>query len=119
MTRSFGTTKQSPSPQHHSPAALRWPPREIQLSWAKVSGMTRARPARTSANRARLPNIWVMFLSLAGPAADQITHTLLGSRIAPVADINSARGFVDNSTVGAGLRPRRRINPLIWKYKPK
>jgi hypothetical protein len=30
--RSPGITKQSPSPQHHSPAALRWPPREIQLS---------------------------------------------------------------------------------------
>src|SRR5262245_42116745 len=94
MTRSFGTTKQSPSPQHHSPAALRWPPREIQLSWAKVSGITRARPAKTSAHRARLPNIWVMCLSLSGPGDDKITHTLLGSRLAPVADINSARGCV-------------------------
>src|SRR3954469_13652264 len=43
MMRSFGMTKQSPSPQHHSPAALRWPPREIQLSWANVSGMTSAK----------------------------------------------------------------------------
>src|SRR5215510_1725933 len=33
FTLSPGTTKQSPSPQHHSPAALRWPSREIQLSW--------------------------------------------------------------------------------------
>src|SRR5262245_16505118 len=35
-TCSVGTVKQSPSPQHHSPAALRRPPREIQLSWAGV-----------------------------------------------------------------------------------
>src|SRR5215471_13493818 len=76
MTRSFGTTKQSPSPQHHSPAALRWSPRLIQLSWAKVSGMTKARPAKTSANRARLPNIGLrpFRFRCPGPAADQVTH---------------------------------------------
>ena len=49
-------------------AALRWPPREIQLSWANVSGMTRARPAKTSANRARLPNMGTS-LSLSRPGS--------------------------------------------------
>src|SRR5262245_61011323 len=57
MIRSFGMTKQSPSPQHHSPAALRWPPREIQLSWAKVSGMMMTRVAKMSASRARVRNM--------------------------------------------------------------
>src|SRR6266568_9630143 len=100
ITRSFGMTKQSPVPQHHSPAALRWPPREIQLSWAEVSAMTNARPAKTSASRARLPNMGTS-LSLSRPGTPQITHTLLGSRIAPVADANCARGIVENATKGA------------------
>src|SRR2546430_11968853 len=77
MTRSFGTTKQSPSPQHHSPAALRWPPREIQLSWAKVSEMTKARLAKTSANRARLPNMDTS-LSLSRPGS-RSSHVLIVS----------------------------------------
>src|SRR6266550_2880669 len=46
-------------------------------------------------------------------------HALLGSRIAPVADKHSARGFVDKLNRGTRLRSGRRINPLIWKYKPK
>src|ERR1700751_732265 len=57
MTRSYGTTKQSPVPQHHSPAAWRWPPGEIQLSWAEVMGTTRTKLAITSTSRARLPNM--------------------------------------------------------------
>src|SRR5437763_1090236 len=102
-TRSFGTTKQSPVPQHHSPAALRWPPREIQLSWAEVLETTKARLAKMSASRARLPNMDQVSLSLSRPGTRQITHTLLGSRIAPVADANSARGIVDNDTLRIGL----------------
>src|SRR5262249_37070758 len=38
---SFGTMKQSPAPQHHSPAALRLP-RLIQESWARESPRTHA-----------------------------------------------------------------------------
>src|SRR6266705_2367975 len=34
---SVGTVKQSPAPQHHSPAALRNPPRLIQVSCADAS----------------------------------------------------------------------------------
>src|SRR5262249_45431509 len=44
ITRSFGTMKQSPAPQHHSPAALRWLPRLIQESCARVSRPTHAVP---------------------------------------------------------------------------
>src|SRR5258708_8696549 len=103
MTRSFGTTKQSPSPQHHSPAALRWPTREIQLSWANVSGMTRARPAKTSANRARLP--------IMGTSLSLSRH---GSRSnhAPVADMHSARVFVDKLNRGGGCATPSANQPL-------
>src|SRR5262249_44078827 len=77
--------------------------------------MTKARPAKTSASRARLPNMGTS-LSLSRPGTRQITHTLLGSRIAPVADANSTRGIADNATEGV---THRRINPLIRKYKAK
>ena len=55
---------------------VRWSPRLIQLSWAKVSGMTKARPAKTSANRARLPNIGLrpFRFRCPCPAADQVMH---------------------------------------------
>src|ERR1051326_2111183 len=36
-TFSLATVKQSPAPQHHSPAALRNPPRLIQVSCADAS----------------------------------------------------------------------------------
>src|SRR6266540_3900509 len=57
-----GTTKQSPSPQHHSPAALRCPPRWIQLSWAEAGEMRRRtasceRISETSSDRAKHRNM--------------------------------------------------------------
>src|SRR6266436_5903761 len=105
-TRSFGTTKQSPVPQHHSPAALRWPPREIQLSWAEVLGTIKARLAKISASRARLPNIGSSPFRCPGLAIGQITQTLLGSRIGQVAHANSALVIVDNDTLRIGLKDR-------------
>jgi hypothetical protein len=62
--------KQSPSPQHHSPAPLRSAPREIQLSWAAVSAATRRKDAKASASRRQYPNIgWPL---IADPGTDAI-----------------------------------------------
>src|SRR5215472_10041462 len=57
MATSFrGTTKQSPSPQHHSPAELRSAPRDIQESWASACD-ARERRAKTAISRASIPDM--------------------------------------------------------------
>src|SRR2546428_10879568 len=58
-----GTTKQSPSPQHNSPAALRCPPRWIQLSWAEAGEMRNCeRISETSSDRAKHRNMTAPFV---------------------------------------------------------
>src|SRR5262245_45663363 len=75
--------KQSPSPQHHSPAALRWPPRMIQLSWADVvSGTIKSRVAKTSASRARLRNMGTILSVSRQRRSIRSTQALLGFPVA-------------------------------------
>src|SRR5215472_16970791 len=75
LTFSPGTMKQSPSPQHHSPAALRCWPREIQLSCAEAGGEVEAisvdeRINETAADRAKHRNIGKPFCCVPARVAD-------------------------------------------------
>src|SRR5262249_61007740 len=67
-TFSLGMVKQSPAPQHHSPAALRKPPRLIQESCADASGPI-ANNAPTNPTSAIDRNVMVV------PLASNAAHT--------------------------------------------
>src|SRR5262245_8402295 len=126
VTCSEGMTKQSPSPQHHSPAALRWPPREIQLSWAKVVGTRETRAAKTNASRARLPNMGEGPFRCPGAAIDQfnaksprVSGPLIGGDIAvhleAVVEIVSTPDLVDSVAKQQGRARRPANQPLDFE----
>src|SRR5262245_28917542 len=94
-------TKQSPSPQHHSPAPLRRPPREIQLSWAKMSVPTRTSARKTKQSRRQYPNIGVASHGCPGLDADDCFFPM-ASAAPPAADPQ-----LDSAAAHGPLRPAR------------
>src|SRR5262249_22895061 len=104
-TCSDGMTKQSPSPQHHSPAAFLCAPREIQLSWADTSG-AKATIENSSSSRA-LVAMAVPFVVV--PAAALVRRRYVSFRCSQRSRASSKASPKSPARVG----PTR----VVWNYE--
>src|SRR5260370_37437265 len=115
--------KQSPAPQHHSPAALQWLPRLIQESCARVSQPTHA-VSTIAATKIRIGDegrsqVWLRWPRIAGavphPCRDRSTprggpsafpHERDAEHGAPAADLRPPKvysGSASTSTIATTL----------------